>query len=124
MDLSNLTVEQLQAMKAQKMQETQQQAGVKTAISQLSTEQLENLKKKFEGIKHMSKLPDAVLILDVKKDIACAREAKRKGITIIGITDTNIDPTIANYPIPANDDAMSSIKYILEKVKEAILNSK
>jgi len=86
--------------------------------------ELENLKKKFEGIKHMSKLPDAVLILDVKKDIACAREAKRRGITIVGVTDTNIDPTIVNYPIPANDDAMSSVRYILEKVKETILSAK
>ncbi len=86
--------------------------------------ELEALKKKFEGIRNMIKLPDAVIILDIKKDIAAAREAKRKGITIIGVTDTNIDPTLADYAIPANDDAMSSIKYILEKVKETILNHK
>ena len=86
--------------------------------------ELESLRKKFEGIKHMVKLPDAVLILDMKKDIAVAREARRKGITIIGVADTNIDPTLADYLIPANDDAISSIKYILEKVKETILSSK
>lgn len=86
--------------------------------------ELAGLKTKFEGIKHMVKLPEVVFILDVKKDITVAREAKRKGITIVGVTDTNIDPTLADYAIPANDDAISSIKYILEKVQETILNSK
>lgn len=86
--------------------------------------ELESLKVKFEGIRNMKKLPEAVLIFDVKKDITCAREAKRKGIKIIGVVDTNIDPTLVDYPIPANDDAISSIKYILEKVQETVLNSK
>src|SRR3990167_8387442 len=86
--------------------------------------ELESLRIKFEGIKNMSKLPEAVFIADLKKDITCAREAKRKGIFIVAISDTNIDPDLADYPIPANDDAISSVKYILEKIKETILNSK
>ena len=86
--------------------------------------ELAKLKIKFEGIKHMVKLPEIVFILDVKKDITATREAKRKGITIVGVTDTNIDPTLADYPIPANDDAISSIRYILEKVQETILTAK
>ena len=86
--------------------------------------QLESLRIKFEGIKNMPKLPDAVFISDLKKDIICAKEAKRKGIFIIAITDTNVDPTIADYPIPANDDAISSVKYILEKVSETVKNAK
>ena len=90
----------------------------------LFDKELEILRKKFEGVKNLSKLPDAVLILDLKKDITCAKEARRKGIKIIAVADTNIDPTLADYPIPANDDAISSISYILEKVKETILNSK
>jgi len=90
----------------------------------LFDKELEILRKKFEGIKNLPKLPDAVLILDLKKDITCAKEAKRKGIKIIAVTDTNIDPTLADYAIPANDDAISSISYVLEKVKETILNSK
>lgn len=84
--------------------------------------ELESLKIKFGGIKNMVKLPEAVLILDVKKDITCAREARRKGIKIVGVVDTNIDPALVDYIIPANDDAISSIKYILEKVQETILN--
>jgi len=86
--------------------------------------ELSGLKIKFEGIKFMSKLPDAVLILDIKKDETCLREAKRKGIKIIALCDTNVDPTGIDYIIPANDDAISSVKYILEKIKQAIINSK
>jgi small subunit ribosomal protein S2 len=82
--------------------------------------ELEILRRKFEGIRNLSKLPDAVFILDVKKDITCAKEARRKGIKIVGVVDTNIDPTLVDYPIPANDDAISSIKYILEKATETI----
>lgn len=86
--------------------------------------ELEKLRVKFEGIKNMSKLPEAVFIADLKKDITCAKEAKRKGIFIVAIADTNIDPGLADYPIPANDDAISSVKYILEKITETILNAK
>lgn len=86
--------------------------------------ELKSLKVKFEGIRNMAKLPEAVLILDAKKDSTAVREAKRKGIKIIGVVDTNIDPTLVDYPIPANDDAISSIKYILDKVRETILNLK
>jgi small subunit ribosomal protein S2 len=86
--------------------------------------ELEILKKKFEGIKHLAKLPDAVLIMDVKKDLTAVREARRKGITIVAVVDTNIDPTLVDYPIPANDDAVSSIAYVLERVKEAIQSAK
>jgi small subunit ribosomal protein S2 len=90
----------------------------------LFDKELEILRKKFEGIRNLSKLPDAVLILDVKKDATAVREAKKKGIKIIGVVDTNIDPTIIDYPIPANDDAISSIKYVLEKISEVIENKK
>src|SRR3990167_4598135 len=86
--------------------------------------ELESLRIKFEGIKNMSKLPEAVFISDLKKDITCAREAKKKGIFIVAITDTNVDPTIADYPIPANDDAISSVGYILDKVSETVNNAK
>lgn len=86
--------------------------------------EMESLRHKFEGIRNMTKLPEAVFIFDMKKDITCAREAKRKGIAIIGIVDTNIDPSPVDYVIPANDDAISSIKYVLEKVQETVTNAK
>lgn len=86
--------------------------------------ELASLKVKFEGIRNLDKLPDAVLILDLRKDETATREARRKGVKIIGIVDTNIDPVLADYPIPANDDAISSISYILEKIKETVQNAK
>jgi len=85
-------------------------------------EEIEKLKSQFLGIKDMRKLPDAIIILDLQRNYTAAEEAHRKGIPIVGIVDTNIDPTIIDYPIPANDDAYSSVKFIVEKLKEGILN--
>lgn len=86
--------------------------------------ELKDLEIKFGGIKNLEKLPDAVFVSDMKKDILAIKEARMKGIKIIAISDTNCDPTLADYPIPANDDAVSSVKYILEKLKEVILKAK
>ncbi|MBZ9569726.1 30S ribosomal protein S2 [Patescibacteria group bacterium] len=86
--------------------------------------ELRDLEIKFGGIKNLQLLPDAIFVLGMKKDEIAIREAKKKGIKIIGIAHTNVDPTLVDYPIPANDDAISSVKYILEKVKEVILKAK
>ncbi|HOK00670.1 MAG TPA: 30S ribosomal protein S2 [Candidatus Pacearchaeota archaeon] len=85
---------------------------------------IKELEKKFGGIKNLEKLPDAIFILDIKKDYTALLEAKKKGIPVIAIVDTNVNPDLVNYPIPANDDAISSIKYILDVVKEVILKAK
>lgn len=86
--------------------------------------ELRNLEVKFGGIKELKELPDAIFVLDMKKDALAVKEARKKGVIVVGIADTNIDPTLADYSIPANDDAVSSVKYILEKVKEVILKAK
>lgn len=86
--------------------------------------ELKGLQMRFGGIKNLTRIPDAIFVSDMKKDILAIREAKAKGVKVIGIADTNVDPNLADYPIPANDDAITSIRYILEKVKEAILNAK
>jgi len=86
--------------------------------------EISSLKVKFEGVKNMLKLPDTVFIFGLDKDITCAKEAKRKGIKIVSIVDTNVNPDIVDYPIPANDDAISSVRYIIEKVKDTINGSK
>ena len=86
--------------------------------------ELEELKIKFEGIKNIEKFPEAVFICDIIKDKLCLKEAKMKGIKTIAIVHTNTDPTLVDYPIPANDDAYLAVKYILEKIKEAILSIK
>jgi len=84
-------------------------------------EQLKEFEKKFGGIKDLEKLPDVILVLDMKKDEIAIKEARMKKIKVIAIAHTNVNPDLADFPIPANDDARPSIQYILEKIKEAIL---
>ena len=60
----------------------------------------------------------------MKKDELAIKEARAKGVKVVAVADTNVDPNLADYPIPANDDAISSIRYILEKIKETILNAR
>jgi len=86
--------------------------------------ELLKLESKFGGIKNLAQLPDAIFVADMKKEISAIKEAKMRGIKIIAIAHTNVDPTLADYPIPANDDAVVSVKYILEKIKDAILKAK
>jgi len=95
----------------------------KKEIAEMERE-LRELNLKFEGIKNLEKLPDAIFVFDMKKDALSVKEARVKKVKVIGISDTNTDPSLADYPIPANDDAISSVKYILEKVKEVIVKSK
>ena len=81
-------------------------------------EEMKNLELRFGGIKNLAKLPDAVFICDLDKNQLVLREARSKGIPVVAIVDTNIDPTLVDYVIPANDDAQSSVQYILNKVQE------
>ena len=86
--------------------------------------ELRELEERLGGIKNLEKLPDAVFIVGLDKDQLAAREANKKGIPVIGVCDTNIDPTLVDYFIPANDDAISSVRYILEKIKEVVIKNK
>jgi small subunit ribosomal protein S2 len=81
---------------------------------------LEELKKNFEGIKDLIKLPKAVLVADILEDEIALKEAKKIGISIIAVCDTNTNPVGIDYPIPANDDASSSIKIIMDTIVEGI----
>jgi len=75
--------------------------------------ELQKLDKQFGGIKAMIRLPDALLVVDIHKEKLAVKEANMKKIPVIGLCDTNADPEIIDYPIPANDDASSSLKLIL-----------
>lgn len=87
-------------------------------------QKLRDLEEKFGGLRDLQSLPDAIFVVDMKKDEIAIREAKKKGVKIIAIAHTNVDPTLVDFPIPANDDSISSVKYILEKVKEVIHKAK
>ncbi|MDP2641317.1 MAG: 30S ribosomal protein S2 [Candidatus Yanofskybacteria bacterium] len=88
------------------------------------TRELQDFEVKFGGIKNLNGLPDVVVIFDMDENETAVREARKKGISVVGIVDTNIDPEHADYPIPANDDAISSVKYILDRVQETLLKAK
>ena len=80
----------------------------------------DKMKKYFEGIKDMDRLPDVMYVVDIRKEINAVREARIVGIPVIGIVDTNSDPNLVDYPIPANDDAIESIQLITRVISSAI----
>jgi len=81
--------------------------------------ELEQLQRKFAGLRIMEKLPAALLVVDTGAHLAAVREAKILGIPVVGILDTDDDPTLIDYPIPANDSAKSAIEYLLSKIEIA-----
>ena len=74
----------------------------------------------FAGVREMKKLPDAMIIVDPKKEYNAIREAHKLGIPVFGIVDTNCDPDVLDYPIPGNDDAVRAIKVVLGALSNAI----
>lgn len=88
------------------------------------SEEVEKLEKKVGGIKHMEQLPGVIVIADVKEAALVIHEARKMSIPVVGITDTNTDPSLVDYPIPGNDDALSSLRLILGSLGKAILAAK
>lgn len=82
--------------------------------------QLQRLNQQFGGIKNLTKLPDALMVVDTHKEHLAVKEARAKGVPIVGLCDTNSDPTLIDYPIPVNDDAISSLKLILGAIGKAL----
>ena len=86
--------------------------------------ELYKLKKHLDGIKNMKKIPDLVVIVDQKRETTAIQECIKLGIPTVCILDTNCNPDIIDIPIPANDDAIRSIKLILTKIADAIIEGK
>lgn len=86
--------------------------------------QIFNLEKNYNGIRTMEKLPDAVFIVDPKKERNAVLEAKKLGIPVIAIVDTNCDPDDADYIIPGNDDAIRAIRLISATLADAVIEGK
>jgi small subunit ribosomal protein S2 len=83
----------------------------------------EKLEKFLGGIKEMKKLPDALFIVDPKKERIAVKEARILGIPIVGIVDTNCDPDDVDYIIPANDDAIRAVKLIAGRMADAVIEA-
>jgi small subunit ribosomal protein S2 len=86
--------------------------------------EIARMNEKMGGIKKMDKLPQAVFVIDIKENALAVKEAQSAGIPTIALTDTNTDPTLVDYPIPANDDALSALKYILGIVTKNMMEAK
>ena len=84
----------------------------------------EKLEKNLGGIKDMKRIPDAIFIVDPKKERICVQEAHILGIPLIGIADTNCDPEELDYVIPGNDDAIRAVKLIVSKMADAVIEAK
>ena len=85
--------------------------------------ELEKLQKNLGGIKEMKRLPDAIFVVDPKKERICVQEAHTLGIKLIGIADTNCDPEELDYVIPGNDDAIRAVKLIVSKMADAVIEA-
>ena len=83
----------------------------------------DKLEKNLGGIKDMKKLPDAIFVVDPKKERICIQEAHTLGIPLIGIADTNCDPEELDYVIPGNDDAIRAVKLIVSQMADAVIEA-
>jgi small subunit ribosomal protein S2 len=81
----------------------------------------EKMAKNLEGIRDMEELPDALFIVDPKKEYIAVSEANKLGIPVIAIVDTNCDPELIDYPIPGNDDAIRAIRLFASRIADAYL---
>jgi len=95
----------------------------KKEVLQLRHE-MERLQKFLGGIKTMNKLPGALFVIDPRKEEIAVQEARKLGIPVVGIVDTNCDPDLIDYIIPANDDAIRAVKLLTARMADAILEGR
>jgi len=85
------------------------------------TKEKEKLAKSLDGIKDMGKLPDAIFVVDTKREEIAVKEARKLGIPVIAVVDTNCDPDVIDHVIPGNDDAIRSIRLFASKIADAVI---
>ena len=90
----------------------------------LMQRELQKLEKNLGGIKDMKKLPGAIFVEDSKKEEIAVKEARKLGIPVIATVDTNCDPDVIDFPIPANDDAIRAVKLLTSKIADAVLEGR
>jgi small subunit ribosomal protein S2 len=82
------------------------------------------LQKNLDGIRHMGRLPDAVFVVDTKKEKIAVDEARKLKIPVVGVVDTNCDPDEVDFVIPGNDDALRAIRLFASKIADAVINGR
>ena len=95
----------------------------KKMVAQLNRE-LTKIQRNLSGIRDMNRLPDAMVVVDPKREHIAVKEAQRMGVSTVALIDTDSDPDVVDLPIPGNDDSIRSIELILSKMSDAILEGK
>jgi small subunit ribosomal protein S2 len=95
----------------------------KKMVAQLSRE-LSKITRNLQGIREMNRLPDAMVVVDPKREDIAVKEAQRMGVTTVALIDTDSDPDVVDLPIPGNDDSIRSIELMLAKLADGILEGK
>lgn len=90
----------------------------------LLARKIDNLEKFFGGLVTLDNIPDILFIVDVKKEISAIREANKKEIPVVAMVDSNSDPNLVEWPIPVNDDAVKSIKLVVSRMADAVIEGK
>lgn len=90
----------------------------------LRRKELKKLRRHLDGIKSMKSVPDIAIVIDQKREMTAIRECRKLGIPVVSILDTNCDPDLVDIPIPGNDDAVRSIKLILNSLTDNIISGK
>ena len=93
-------------------------------LEKMQRQEQEKLEANIGGIRTMAHIPDAILVVDPKKEKICVNEAHSLGITLIGIADTNCDPDELDYIIPGNDDAIRAVKLLCSKMADAVIEAR
>ncbi len=83
--------------------------------------ELKHLRQNFSGVENMTTLPDAMFVIDPNAEVIAVREARRMGIPVVAIVDTNCDPNLVDWVIPGNDDALRAIRLFTSKISDAVL---
>ncbi len=115
-------VKRLKDLEEMEVNGTLDQAYTKKEASLLRKE-MNKLSKNIGGIKNMHKLPAALFVVDIKKEFLALEEAKKLGIPIVALIDTNVDPDLVDFKIPANDDAIRSVKLFAQVIANAVVEA-
>ena len=123
--LTNLNTIKTRVKRLKELEEMEADGTLDTAYTKKETgllrKEMAKLSKNIGGIKEMKKLPAALFVVDIKKEFLALEEAKKLGIPVIALIDTNVDPELVTYKIPANDDAIRSIKLFSQVIANAVV---
>ena len=123
--LTNLNTIKTRVKRLKELEEMDADGTLDTAYTKkeagLLRKEMSKLSKNIGGIKNMNKLPAALFVVDIKREFLALEEAKKLGIPVIALIDTNVDPDLVTYKIPANDDAIRSVKLFAQVIANAAI---